>query len=94
MIVGRWLWESGTLKAGSLIPWEKEAANTIPDHFFWEKNKTSILVLAAGMYELTACVFSNNCSVTLQINGDSYTGGATTSAKDKKKKEIVPQKVH
>jgi hypothetical protein len=34
-IVGRWMWHSGDLKPGSLIPWESESANTVPDHFFW-----------------------------------------------------------
>ena len=69
-IVGRWLWRSGSLKAGGLIPWEIECANTIPDHFFWEKDKSSILVLAAGIYELTACIFSKAGSIIILINGE------------------------
>jgi hypothetical protein len=69
-IVGRWLWRSGSLKAGGLIPWEAECTNTMPDHFFWEKDKSSILVLDAGMYELTACVFSKGGSIIVLINGD------------------------
>lgn len=34
-IVGRWMWQSGDLKPGSLIPWEIQSANTVPEHFFW-----------------------------------------------------------
>jgi hypothetical protein len=44
------MWQSGELKAGGLIPWESESANTVPDHYFWEKDKTSILIIAAGVY--------------------------------------------
>jgi hypothetical protein len=48
--VGRWTWESGELKAGGLVPWETQAANSVPDHYFWEKDKTSILIITAGVY--------------------------------------------
>lgn len=69
-IVGRWTWQTGDVKAGGLIPWEGESANTVPDHFFWEKDKTSILIIAAGVYEITACAFGRNCHVTILANGE------------------------
>jgi hypothetical protein len=29
-----------------------QSVNTSPDNFIWEKNRTSILVVAAGLYEI------------------------------------------
>ena len=52
-IVGRWAWKSGDLKSGSTVPWEIQLANTLPDNFLWEKDKTSILTVAPGLYEVT-----------------------------------------
>jgi len=51
-ILGRWAWKSGDLKSGSLVPWEIQLANTLPDNFLWEKDKTSILTVAPGLYEV------------------------------------------
>jgi len=63
------MWKSGELKPGGLIPWESELANTVPDHFFWEKDKSSILIISTGIYEITACVFSKNSVLTILANG-------------------------
>ena len=41
--LGRWLWKSGELKNGSLVPWEIQSVNTAPDNFLWEKEKVSIV---------------------------------------------------
>ena len=43
----------GDLKAGSIVPWELQVINTLPDNFLWEKDKTSILVCSPGLYEVT-----------------------------------------
>ena len=64
-ILGRWAWKSGTqlsfqsflylkgeLKAGGTVPWEIQLSNTLPDNFLWEKDKTSILTVAPGLYEV------------------------------------------
>lgn len=42
----------------------------MPDYYFWEKDKTSILILVSGFYEITACVFGRGAP-NLQINGES-----------------------
>jgi hypothetical protein len=63
------MWQSGDLRPGSLIPWEIESANTVPEHFFWEKDKTSILILAPGIYEIKACIFSKSSTINVLING-------------------------
>lgn len=51
-IVGRWAWKSGELKSGNSIPWEIQLANTLPDNFLWEKDKSSVLAVAPGLYEV------------------------------------------
>jgi hypothetical protein len=53
-----------------LIPWEGESANTVPDHFFWEKDKTSILIITAGYYEVTVCIFSKGSIICVLANGE------------------------
>ena len=70
-IVGRWLWQSGEVKPGGLIPWEVEYANTVPDYYFWDKDKSSILILAGGIYEITVACFGRNSHPTLLINGEA-----------------------
>lgn len=49
-IIGRWVWKSGSLKKGNLVPWENQVINTQPDNFIWEKNKCSIGIKASGTY--------------------------------------------
>lgn len=71
-ILGRWLWQSGMIKPGGFIPWQTQTANTVPDHFFWEKDKTSILIVTAGIYEITACAFGGS-SVIIVANGEQIT---------------------
>lgn len=53
-----------------MVPWESEYANTVPDYYFWEKDKTSILVLVAGIYQITSCIFGRNAIPNIIINGD------------------------
>ena len=50
--MARWTWKSGQLKAGSTVPWEIQVLNTLPDNFLWEKDKPSILTVAAGLYQV------------------------------------------
>lgn len=51
--IGRWVWKSGELKNNYAIPWELQAANTNPDNYLWEKEKTSVLVVQPGLYEIS-----------------------------------------
>ena len=69
--IGRWVWKSGELKASCLIPWEIQWVNTWPDNFVWEKNKTSIICVSPGLYEIGAGFYSKkNPNVEVQINGE------------------------
>lgn len=51
-IIGRWAWKSGELKSGNIVPWEIQLTNTLPDNFLWEKDKSSLLTVAPGLYEV------------------------------------------
>jgi hypothetical protein len=51
--VARWIWKSGDLKTGSLVPWEIQSINTCPDNFVWERDATGIVIIAPGLYELS-----------------------------------------
>lgn len=57
--VGRWYWKTGSLKNDDAVPWEEQSINTCPENFLWEENKTSILTVAPGVYELKCGLFSN-----------------------------------
>lgn len=52
-IAARWAWKSGELKSGSMVPWEIQLSNTLPDNFLWEKDKTNVLTVAPGLYEVS-----------------------------------------
>lgn len=48
--------------------------NTLADNFLWDKDKTSILTMASGMYELVLCFFCRSKPiVTLIVNGENIT---------------------
>lgn len=56
--VGRWLWKSGELMNGYAIPWEVQSVNTCPENFIWDEDKTLILTVAPGLYEITFGFYS------------------------------------
>jgi hypothetical protein len=56
--VARWLWKSGDLHNGYSVPWEVQSVNTCPENFLWDEDKTSILTVAPGLYEVTFGFFS------------------------------------
>lgn len=83
-IIGRWLWHSGEIRAGSLVPWESESVNTLPDNFLWDKDKTSILTLASGMYEISVCFFCRSRPIiSIIVNGESVLSRSSNSSEDK-----------
>jgi len=48
----RWLWKSGELQNGFAIPWEIQTINTCPENFLWDEDKSMILTVAPGLYEV------------------------------------------
>lgn len=69
--VGRWIWKSGEMKNNNLVPWEVQALNTCPDNFLWEKNKTSIVSVAPGLYEISFGFYSKKQpTIQIHLNGE------------------------
>ena len=56
--VGRWVWKSGDLHHQSLVPWEVQAINTCPDNFLWEKNQSTLILAAPGLYQISFGFYS------------------------------------
>ena len=51
--VARWLWKSGDLINGYAVPCEVQSVNTCPENFLWQEDKTLILTVAPGLYEIS-----------------------------------------
>ncbi|EAR84714.1 hypothetical protein TTHERM_00637160 (macronuclear) [Tetrahymena thermophila SB210] len=70
-IVGRWTWKSQNLKQGNLVPWESQVVNTLPDNFQWEKDKSYIMCVTPGLYQVSFGFFcSKKPSIQLLVNGE------------------------
>jgi vacuolar-type H+-ATPase catalytic subunit A/Vma1 len=69
--VARWTWKSGVVKNGYAVPWEIQTVNTAPDNFLWEKEKTSVMVVAAGLYEISIGFYADKKpTVQILVNGE------------------------
>eukprot|EP00742_Colponemidia_sp_Colp-10_P010428 GILJ01011451.1.p1 GENE.GILJ01011451.1~~GILJ01011451.1.p1 ORF type:complete len:694 (+),score=153.66 GILJ01011451.1:27-2084(+) len=69
--VARFIWKSGEVKKGYAVPWEVQSSNTCPDNFLWEREKTSIITVAPGLYEICFGFFaSKKPTVQLLVNGE------------------------
>lgn len=68
---GRWIWKTGELRGGNLIPWETQITNSAPDNFLWEKDKSSIVTVAPGLYEIYFGFYSRKKpAVQILVNGE------------------------
>ena len=69
---GIWKWVSSKLKNG-YIPLEVEYYNTMRDNFLWEEDRTSLMIINKGVYNIKVVIFTDelNISITLVINGEN-----------------------
>lgn len=51
-IIAKWVWNSGTLKGGNLVAWDRLTVNTLPENYKWKKGEPQLLVDQAGFYQL------------------------------------------
>uniref|UniRef100_A0A061SEB4 Uncharacterized protein n=1 Tax=Tetraselmis sp. GSL018 TaxID=582737 RepID=A0A061SEB4_9CHLO len=78
--IGRWIWRSGRTKAGGAVPWNVQSVNCDPQNLKWEKDRSSIVVVSAGMYEVMLGFFSNRKpTVQLHVNGEPVLAAVSTS---------------
>lgn len=79
--LGRWLWKSGELRSGSLVPWEIQSVNTAPDNFLWEREKVSIVTVAPGLYEIILGFYSRKKpTIQILVNGEPIMSAVNSSS--------------
>lgn len=69
----RWVWRSGQLHSnGYAVPWEVQSVNTCPENFLWDEDKSAILTVAPGLYEITLGFFcAKKPTVQVLVNGET-----------------------
>ena len=66
---------------GYAVPWEMQSVNTCPENFLWDEDKTCILTVAPGLYEITFGFFSNKKpTVQLLVNGEAVLSAVNSSS--------------
>ena len=84
---GIWKWVSSKINNG-YIPLEIEYYNTMRDNFLWEEDRTSLMIINKGVYNIKIVVFTNelNVSVTLVVNGENL---VTKNSEEKNRDNLV-----
>eukprot|EP00798_Chlamydomonas_sp_ICE-L_P003117 gene3117-13129_t len=69
--MARWLWKSGRTKGGGAVPWNLQTLNTDPANFIFEVEKTVVVAMLPGLYEVSFGFFSK-CRPVVQVlvNGE------------------------
>ena len=77
----RWLWKSGELQNGFAIPWEIQTINTCPENFLWDEDKSMILTVAPGLYEVNFGFFSaKQPTIQVLVNGEPILSAVNNSS--------------
>ena len=84
---GIWKWVSSKLK-NDYIPFEIEYYNTMRDNFLWEEDRTSLMIINKGVYNIKIVIFTNeeNIDITLVINGENL---VNKNNEQKNKEDII-----
>ena len=69
---GIWKWVSSKLNNG-YMPLEIEYYNTMRDNYLWEEDRTSLLIVKGGVYNVKIVIFTNNndIKIILVVNGEN-----------------------
>ena len=69
---GVWKWVSTKLNNG-YIPLEIEYYNTMRDNYLWEEDRTSLMIINKGVYNIKVIIFTNDLDIkiTLVVNGEN-----------------------
>ena len=69
---GIWKWVSTRLNNG-YIPLEIEYYNTMRDNYLWEEDRTSLMIINKGVYNIKVVIFTNDkdVKITLVVNGEN-----------------------
>ena len=86
LCLGRWIWKSLKTKAGGAVPWNVQTANSDPSNLLWEKDKSYIVAVAPGLYEVQFGFYSRRKPVVkLHVNGEpvmTVNGGSVRPSHD------------
>ncbi len=78
--VARWTWKSGAVKNGYAVPWEIQKVNTAPDNFLWEKEKTSVMIVSGGLYEISLGFYADKKpTIQILVNGEPVMSAVNSS---------------
>ena len=93
---GIWKWVSTKLKNG-YVPLEIEYYNTMRDNYLWEEDRTSLMIINKGVYNIKIIFFAyeQDINVTLVINGENLiTKGIQNNREDNiKNNKFIFQRV-
>jgi len=79
--IARWTWKSGQLKSNYAVPWEIQTVNTAPDNFLWEKEKTAVMVVTSGLYEINMGFYADKKpTIQLIVNGEPILSAVNSSS--------------
>lgn len=69
---GVWKWVSSKLN-NDYIPLEVEYYNTMRDNYLWEEDRTSLMIVNKGVYEIKIVIFTDDidAKITLVVNGEN-----------------------
>ena len=69
---GVWKWVSTKLNNG-YIPLEIEYYNTMRDNYLWEEDRTSLMIVNKGVYNIKIVIFTDDpdVKITLVVNGEN-----------------------
>ena len=63
---GIWKWVSNKLNNG-YIPLEIEYYNTMRDNYLWEEDRTSLMIINKGVYNIIIVIFTNRILCLVQF---------------------------
>ena len=86
---GIWKWVSTRLNNG-YIPLEIEYYNTMRDNYLWEEERTSLMIINKGVYNIKIVIFTNDkdVKITLVVNGENLITESVESKKPDYKEPI------
>ena len=65
--LGRWIWNAGKLKNNYNIIWDTQKINTSPDNFKLENDKSTLIIVEEGYYEIIFGFYGNSKKPNIQI---------------------------
>lgn len=79
--IAKWIWESGQVNKGYMVPWEIQVINTMPENFLWEKNDVFITIKNKGIYLISLAFFvREKPTIQVLINGKSVLSQVNSNA--------------